>query len=336
MKKRIVTIGGGTGISSLLAGLKKHNCEISAIVSMSDDGGSNKVIRDEFNLLPTSDIRQCLIALSDNKNKSECQKVMRRLFRYRFNRGNGIKGMTFGNLFMAALADILKNQEEAIKKTEHILETRGRIIPVTKSNSRLVALYENGMVVKSEHCIDEPIHDGRLRIKRLYLEPLATANTEAVEVIKKADLIIIGPGDLYTSLVANLVVEGIAEAIKNAKAKIAYFVNIMTSFGETYGFKASDHVNVVENYILGRKLDYVIVNSSVPPRAVLVKYRKANEFVVDDDLESGNLRRVIRADLINTKVIKKDESDMLNRSLIKHDSAKMAKIVMNLIKSSEF
>ncbi|MDF1498058.1 MAG: YvcK family protein [Patescibacteria group bacterium] len=327
--KRIVTIGGGTGTFNLLLGLKKYNFDISAIVSMADSGGSNKIIRDEFGILPTSDVRQCLVALTD-EGKNDSQSLMRKLFMYRFNEGVGIKGMTFGNLFMAALTDILGNQMTAIEKTGSILKIKGRVIPVTDSDSNLVAEYENGLKVLGEHNIDEPKHDGKLKIEKIYLEPSSIANPDAVDAIIDADAVIIGPGDLYTSLMVNLVVDGIANAIRDTKAKIIYTTNIMTSFGETYGFTASDHVRIVEKYMLYRKLDYIFLNSAKLPEDIIRKYENENDFPVEDDLSRGD-RHVIRADFLSSEEIKKDKSDNLQRSLIRHDGEKIAKEIEKLL-----
>ncbi|PIR58263.1 MAG: hypothetical protein COU70_01830, partial [Parcubacteria group bacterium CG10_big_fil_rev_8_21_14_0_10_35_15] len=206
--KNIVVIGGGTGTFVVLSGLKKYSVNLSAIVSMMDSGGSNRVLRDEFGLLPTSDIRQCLVALAANNNGSEV--LLRKLFMHRFCRGKGMNGMTFGNLFMAALTDILGSQEKAILQTQNILKIKGEILPVTFDHSHLAVIYENGRKVVGEHYIDEPKHNGKIGIKKAFLLPSARAYLPAIKAIKKADLIIIGPGDLYTSLISNLLVKGIA------------------------------------------------------------------------------------------------------------------------------
>lgn len=219
MKKNqpsIVCLGGGTGTFVTLSGLKSYPYNLNAIVTMSDSGGSNKRIRDEFGLLPTSDIRQCLIALSAEKGQTG---LLRELFMYRFAKGNGISGMTFGNLFMAALADILGSQEEAIRQTGRVLRINGTVIPVSYTDTNLFAKYENGHVAEEEHLIDEPEHDGKLHITELYLKPKAKANQHALSAIEEAKLIVLGPGDLYTSLLPNLLVDGISEAIKKSKAK---------------------------------------------------------------------------------------------------------------------
>ncbi len=320
-------MGGGTGTSVVLSGLKKYPVELSAIVSMADSGGSNCVIRDEFGLLPTSDIRQCFVALAEDANGVE--QSLRKLFVYRFPRGKGFKGMTFGNLFMAALTDIFGSQIEAIKKTGQILRIKGRVLPATLTDSNLVAIYENGKKVIGENLIDEPRHNGKLKIKKIYLKPKARAYPEAIGAILKADMVIIGPGDLYTSLMVNLTIPGIVRALRKTKAKIVYILNLMTKFGQTYGFDAKDHIKVLEKYLGRDYLDFVLVNSKQLSKAALKKYAKANEFPVVNNLADSYFK-VIRAAFLSGKETKKVRGDVLKRSLIRHDSDKLAKALISL------
>lgn len=326
--KKIVCIGGGTGTSVVLSGLKKYPIDLSAVVSMADDGGSNRVIRDEFGLLPTSDIRQCFVALAENTSNSE--QSLRKLFTYRFHKGQGFEGMTFGNLFIAALADIFGSQTEAIKKTCEILRIKGRILPITLTDSKLVAIYENGEKVVGEHFIDEPEHDGRLKIERVYLEPPSEAYLEAVRAILEADLVVIGPGDLYTSLISGLKVKGIKEAFGNTRAKIVYILNLMTKYGQTFGFTAEDYIKTLEKYLGKNCLDFVLVNSSPIPQSALKKYEEANEFNVHDNLKDGYFK-IIRADLLSRKEVKRIPGDSLRRSFIRHDADRLAKVLVKLI-----
>src|SRR3989344_4892288 len=227
--KKIVVIGGGTGTFTVLSGLKKYpDLDLSVIVSMMDSGGSNRVIRDEFGMLPTSDIRQCILALASNNS----DKTIRELFNYRYTQGTGISGMTFGNLFMAALTDILKSQKEAIDETSRILDVKGKVIPVTFDNSQLVATYDNGIQVLGEHFIDEPSKKTIYhKITNLEVFPKAKANKKALNTIRDADFIVLGPGDLYTSILCNVVVDGIAKAIYKSKAKKIFVMKLMTRFG---------------------------------------------------------------------------------------------------------
>ncbi len=329
-KKNIVVIGGGTGTFTVLSGLKKYPLNISAIVSMADSGGSNKVIRDELGLLPTSDIRQCFVALAKESNQTE--RLLRSLFMYRFDKGNGLKGMTFGNLFLAALSDILGSQDEAIEKTSQVLKVKGRVLPVTLSNSNLVAVYEDGERVVGEHFIDEPDRDRKVKIQKLSLEPISKANPKAIEAIMEADIVVIGPGDLYTSLIVNLLVKGVVKALQKTKAKIVYIMNLMTRHGQTTGFPAKDHIFALEKYLGKNQLDFVLVNSEKIPDKIIKKYEKEeNSIAVKDDLEGGSFK-IIRGDFLNKKEVKKSSADSLKRSLIRHDSDKLAKSLAKLAK----
>lgn len=329
-QKRIVCIGGGTGTFVVLSGLKSYQYHLSAIVTMSDSGGSNKRIRDEFGLLPTSDIRQCLIALSAEKGRTG---LLRQLFMYRFEKGNGISGMTFGNLFMAALSDILGSQEEAINQTGKVLRIAGSVIPVSFSKTNLFATYEDGSVVGEEHLIDEPEHDGTLKITKVNLKPRPKANPLAIEAIEAADIIVMGPGDLYTSLLPNLLVPGVAEAIKKSKAKKVFIMNLMTKYGQTYNMTASDHVRVMESFI-GKTLDSVVINHSIYPEPVLKKYKKLKEFPVVDDLSENSYYNVIRKPVVAEDEVAKSKTDSLVRSLIRHDDAKLAKAIIGIIEKA--
>ncbi len=326
--KRIVCIGGGTGTFVALRGLKAYPYHLSAIVTMSDSGGSNKRIRDEFGLLPTSDIRQCMVALSDENGGGV--GLLRKLFMYRFEKGNGITGMTFGNLFMAALSDILGSQQKAIQQTGKVLRIHGSVIPVSFTDTNLYARYEDGHVASEEHVIDEPPHDGTLKITQVYLKPDARANPEAIEAISAADLIVLGPGDLYTSLIPNLLVQGIAGAIQKSRGKKVYVANLMTKYGQTYNFTASDHVAALERYI-GKCLDYVLVNASPIPRPALAIYEKYHEMRVVDNLTENAYYTVVRDNFISRMLYQKSQSDSLVRSLIRHDSKKMAAALVGLL-----
>lgn len=323
--KRIVCIGGGTGTFVALKGLKQYPCHLSAIVTMSDSGGSNKRIRDEFGLLPTSDIRQCFVALSDETRGAG---LLRKLFMYRFEKGEGISGMTFGNLFMAALSDILGSQQEAIKQTGKVLRIRGTVIPVSFTDTNLYARYEDGHIVTEEHLIDEPAHDGHLKINQVYLKPKAEANPEAILAIKKADLIVLGPGDLYTSLIPNLLVDGISSAIKENRGQKVYVMNLMTKYGQTVGFSADDHIKTLEKFI-GTALTQVIINTGQLPNEALEIYAKYQEIPVPDTLKHAYYN-VVRADVVGNQVVQKATSDALVRSLIRHDSDKLARILVQL------
>lgn len=327
-----MVIGGGTGTFTILTGLKKYSdkIDISAVVSMMDSGGSNRVIRDEFGLLPTSDIRQCILALSSDNS----DEILRKLFNYRYTQGTGISGMTFGNLFIAALTDIYgDDQGRAIDETCRILDVRGSVIPVTFDNSQLVATYNNGIQVLGEHFIDEPSKKTIYhKITNLEVFPKAKANKKALDVIRDADFIILGPGDLYTSVLCNVVVDGIAKAIRQSKAKKIFVMNLMTRFGQTDGFSASDHLKEMEKFLGGEVFDYCLVNKkeTIPSKAI-AWYRKNDTTPVRDDLNGNGRLKVIRGNYVSSKIFQKSESDRLVRSLIRHDSQKLAKALVDLL-----
>jgi len=327
-KKKVVVIGGGTGTYQVLLGLKKFPLDLSVIVSMMDSGGSNRVIRDEFGLLPTSDIRQCIVALSSERPP----EIVRKLFTYRYNAGTGIAGMTFGNLFMAALTDIYGSQEVAIEKTCEFLDVQGKIIPVTFENTNLVALYENGRQVLGEHTIDEPPDElARLRIVHIDVFPKAKANPKALSAIREADLLVLGPGDLYTSVLPNLVIEGISKEIKKTKAKVVFVMNLMTRWGQTNDFTAKDFLTEIEKYVGSGSIDFVLVNNGKIPKKAIDWYKKVKSVPVKDDLGETKKVKVIRADFVSKEFYHKVASDILTRSLIRHDPDKLAKAIVSLI-----
>ena len=278
-KPRIVVIGGGTGAFTVLSGLRKYPLELSAIVSMADDGGSTGVLREEFGILPPGDVRRVLVAMAHSNDR-----MLAELFNYRFAEG-GLKGHAFGNIMLTALTRLTGSFENAIYETSRILRVRGMVIPVTLDNVRLCAKLENGAVIRGETNIDIPKHDGRLRIKKLWLDPRARLNKKAREAILAANMGVIGPGDLYTSILPNLVVGGMREAIQKSKARKVYVANIMTKWGETNGFRVADFVRVVENNLGPGALNYVLINSKHPSPDRLRQYEKESaEFVVAGDL----------------------------------------------------
>jgi uncharacterized cofD-like protein len=329
-KTKVLVIGGGTGTFTVLTGLKKYQeLDLSVIVSMVDDGGSNRVIRDEFGLLPTSDIRQCIVALSQERPGD----LLRKLFTYRYSVGTGIAGMTFGNLFMAALADIYADQETAIKKTCEFLDVKGKIIPVTFDKTHLVARYENGKQVMGEHLIDEPNDDlAKYKIVELEVFPQSTANPTAAKEIMESDYIVFGPGDLYTSILPNILIPGIAEAVKKSKSKKLFVVNLMTKYGQTNKYKSSDFLKELEKYLGRDVIDYCLVNKSKAfPKGILKRYKAEKAIPVADNLKSSKKTKVVRADFISNEVYEKPESDVLKRSLIRHDPDKLAKAILSIV-----
>lgn len=325
MTKNIAVISGGTGGFTVLSGLKKYDCNISAIVTMADSGGSSGKLRDEYGVLPPGDIRQCLVALSTS------DKAMRDLFNYRFESGS-LKGQSFGNIFLTALTKVKRNFKDAVEEASNILRIKGKVIPVTTAKTHLHAILEDKTEIKGEHNIDEPEHDGSLKIERVFLHPKAKANPDAVEALKKADVIVIGPGDLYTSIIPNILVQGIPEAIKESNAVKIFVCNLMTKYGQTNNFSAEDHINILEKY-LNDGLDYVIVNVQSPEKEALKKYEKKHN-VQPVRLSGKKISRkikIVKANLLKSSVVKTQKGDTLSRSLIRHDADKLARQIMKLI-----
>lgn len=316
---RVTVIGGGTGTTAVLQGLKEYqDLDLSVIVTMMDDGGSNAVVRDEFGLLPLSDLRKSIIALSKHGE----DQIFRKLFTYRFSKGQGLAGHTLGNLMMVGLSEISGSELDAIKAMSIIFDVRGKILPVTLDSVRLVAKYEDGSEIIGEHLIDQNGPDKR--IKKLELNSKAAAYKGSIDAIMKSQFIVIGPGDLYTSIICNLIVPGISSALRKTKAKLIYVPNLMTKKGETRGMDISDLVKEIEEYI-GRGMDFVLINDSNPSPDILKAYEKDGESVIKDDLGKRGVRKaLIRTDLLSPEVIRPEKGDTLKRSLIRHDSARLA------------
>lgn len=326
---KITVIGGGTGTSTVLEGLKRYrDLNLSVIVGMMDDGGSNAVVRDEFGLLPFSDLRKSIIALSDENEGN----ILRKLFTYRFSQGEGLKGHTLGNLLMIAMTDITGNEVDAIEMFRYLFNVSGEILPVTLDRVKLVAQYTDGSKVVGEHLIDEPKED--LIIDRLYLDGKAKAYEGTVEKISNSDFIIVGPGDLYTTTLANIVVEGISDALQKSKAKLIFIPNLVSKIGQTRGLTQKSMLEIVEGYI-GRKFDYVLVNSGRIPQSAYKRYIEDGESIFKDDLGDGNGRFISREDLVANSVIKKEKGDELVRSLVRHDSRKLGKQLYSIFRGGK-
>ena len=330
MNNQIFTvIGGGTGTFSILNGLKKYSEHINAVVTMADSGGSARKERDEWGLLPNSDIRKSLIALADIS--SDNSLLLRQLFQYRFSNQKGISGMTFGNLFLATLTKLLKSQKKAIEKAGELLNIKGKVIPVTMDKVHLKAVYENGSVVVGEHFIDEPRHDGRLAIKKLSTHPSAQATKEVVRAIMQSDVLIIGPGGFYTTILANLVIGGVVEAIQKSKARKIFIMNLMTEYGQTYGFSASRFISELNRYFSTDLLDFVVINNKPIPDKILKRYKKYQAQPIVNDLSPHHRYRIIETDLLSTELVKRVRGDRLQRSLIRHDADKLAAVCMKIL-----
>lgn len=326
-KKQIVVIGGGTGTYTVLSGLKKfvkNGVVLTAIVTVADSGGSSGELRDEFGVLPPGDFRQALAALADDGN------LLRRLFLYRFERGNGLSGHNFGNLFLVAMTDILGSEERAIEFAGSVLRIKGKVIPVTTKDVTLMAQFEDGTVIAGEDPIDEVAgRDGKLRITRLWIDPPAKITKYADHAIREADLIILGPGDLYTSTLANIVVDGVPQAIRASKGKLVCVTNLMSKFGQTHGFATKDFVTEVEKYA-GRAPDCTLVNTAPLPADIILRYEQQHEFPIVDEM--GDFKgSTIRGDFLAPEELKKPSGDVLKRSLIRHDSDKLAAAFITLL-----
>ncbi|MFW5702857.1 MAG: gluconeogenesis factor YvcK family protein [Candidatus Dojkabacteria bacterium] len=326
--ENIVVVGGGTGTFTVLRGLKNYpQTNLSAIVTMTDDGGSTGRLRDEFGVLPLGDVRQCLIALA---KEDEASRILRELFIYRFPKSESSEngGHNFGNLFLTALTDILGSEAEAIEAAAEVLNVRGKIYPVTEEDVQLAAQYSDGNVLIGESKIDEPNcekHDCRTRVIKLWTQPEAQLNPEAKEAILQADKIVIGPGDLYSSLLSNVVIKGVPEAIGESKAKFIYVTNLVSKYGQTHGMSQSDYVAEIAKYTK-RKPDTILVNNAEADEDILAKYARENSFPVQDDL--GEAANVVRKDLLSEEKIEREKNDAIKRSLLRHDSDKLASAII--------
>lgn len=308
----VVTIGGGTGLAVLLQGLKSYTSNITAIVTVADDGGSSGKLREEFNVLPPGDIRNCLVALAD------AEPLMRKLFQFRFQDGEHLKGHSFGNLFITAMSKVAGDFEQAVKESSKVLAIRGKVIPSTLSKIKLVAEHKDGKVTEGESKIPEKMNP----IKKVFLEPRGCeATEEALEAIRSADAIILGPGSLYTSIIPNLLINGIYQEISRTKALKIYVCNVMTQAGETESYKASDHLKAIIHHTTKDIVNTCIVNTGVIPEKLIEKYKGEDAERVEPDTKTIEEMgcKVIKVNVISTE------------DYIRHDPQKLSRIIMNLI-----
>ena len=313
--KKVVTIGGGTGSYTVLRGLKEFPLDITAVVSMFDSGGSSGVLRDEFGVLPPGDVRRCLLALSDGKRA----EILRELFNFRFENGNSLKGHSFGNLLLVALSNIYGSDIEGIRKASELLDIQGTVLPVSLDKADLHAVLEDGTEIIGETNIDIPKHNGDLHIKQLSLKPEARLFEETGKAIREADLIIIGPGDPYTSIIPNLLVNGMTEALRESKGKKVVVLNLMSKWGETHGFLASDMLRELLSYSGLKGFDYAFCNTAKMDAKLVAAYEKEKKFPIKcDDKLSKYTEKVITGDFFS-------EAD-----IARHDSAKIAKVIAEL------
>lgn len=314
--KKIVVVGGGTGTFTVLRGIKHYPLDITAVVTTFDSGGSTGVLRDEFGLLPLGDTRRCLIALAPDSEDT----TLRDLFNFRYEESGSLRGHSFGNLFLQALTAVTGSELSAIKRAAELLNCRGRVIPVSTDHTSLCAKLVDGQVIKGETNIDIPKHDGDIRIKKVYLEPRSFIFSEAYDALKEADLIVIGPGDLYTSIIPNFLAEGFADAIRERKGKLVFVLNVMTKWGETNGFAASEFAKEVLTYLEQDQFDYLIC-SSVPVADHLVsKYAAEKAHPVEIDIPE--LQKVAQS-IVQAEVIQQTD-------IVRHDSNKLARVLCEM------
>lgn len=320
-KKRIVTIGGGSGQSVLLTGLRDvDEIEITALVSMADNGGSTGRLRDELGVLPPGDILKCVLALS--KNREYARKLLLR----RFGKHERLKGHNAGNMLLTMLSQYLDDLPAGVDALREILESSGRVLPITTDKVTLGAELEDGSFLFGESLIDLPKDKNRKGIKRVFLVPHSNnesvnAHSPAIEAIEQADFLIIGPGDLYTSIIPNFLVSGVKEAIVSARARVIYLVNLMTKSGETDNFLGKDFIRKIEDYI-GRKVNVVVSNASRPDEGILKRYIEQNSNYVEfgeNDFDDGEI--MVKEDILNS-----------SGGVIRHDSQKLATLIKKLIK----
>ncbi len=329
-RQRVVIIGGGTGTYTLLRGLKKYHqvMDIAAIVTMADSGGSTGRLRDEFGYLPVGDVRQALAALAPDIDDRE--DVLRNLFLYRFDRGEGLSGHNFGNLFLTALTDMLGSEVAAIETAGRLLRIAGEVVPVTTDNVHLVATYQSGREVVGEHAIDESDeqwHDDR--IVNLQLSDEARLYQRANDIIAQADVIVFGPGDLYTSILPNVLVTGMREALLHSRAKKVFVANLMARSGQTIGMHVNDYVDEIEKYS-GVRPEFVIVPDEPLPSDLLDRYaieERVHPVAWDPTTQSTT---IIPRPVVSASLPLRHRTDTVARSFIRHDSDALAQVIYDI------
>lgn len=310
--RKVVVIGGGTGVFTVLSGLKKYPLELSAVISMADEGGSTGVLREEFGILPPGDVRRALVALANADDR-----LLSDLFNYRFVEG-GLKGHAFGNIMLTALERLTGSFEAALEEAGRVLNIQGKVIPVTLDASRLSAELEDGTFIEGESNIDIPKHNAELRIKRVFLRPPAAGNKRAVEAIRDADLIVLGPGDLFTSVIPNLLALGIPAAIKKSRGVKVFVASTVTKPGETSHFTAKDFLDEIERYLGKGILDYIVINTKTPSLARIKQYEEeGREMVLPGKLSQRP-----------TPLF----GDFIRRSgFVRHDPDRLARVLVSLL-----
>lgn len=328
---KIAVVGGGTGSFTLLSALKKHTKQLAAIVNMVDDGGSTGVLRDEHGTLPSGDVRQCLVALSDSPK-------IRDLFDYRFEEGT-FGGHSFGNILLTALEKVTGSFNEAVETASEILRVNGIVIPATLDDVRLKMEWpKSSITLHGERVIDAHYFKQDPRKAKLSLVPTATANPTAIAAIEQADMIVIAPGDLYTSLGPLLVIDGISQALQKTKAICVYVSNLVTKKGQTTGFAVSDLAAEIERFVGAPFLDYVLYNEQPPTKEIAKKYKQESAFSVKIDkneLKKAHYQAIPGNFLGKIVVRKKADKIPAVRSLIRHDIKAVANALINIYEGDE-
>lgn len=304
MNKKVVVLGGGTGMSVLLQGLKKFPLDITAIVSVSDDGSSTGKLREEFNTPAVGDIRRVLISLS------ETEPLVEKLFNYRFKTCSDLDGHTVGNLILTAAKEITGNLSDGIEALSKVFNLKGKVVPLTEDNVVLMAKMEDGSIVEGEHHITE----SPKKIKEVFYKEEPIVTPESIEAIKNSDAIIISMGSVYTSIIPNLITKEIINAIDNSSAKIMYVCNMVTQPGETEGFKVSDHINLLNTYLGKRKIEYVLTNDKKIDENILKRYQtteQKDQVILD------------RENLNSVKLIEDNYFTLID-NIVRHDALKLA------------
>ena len=327
MQKKIVTIGGGTGSFVLLSGLRELAFDISAIVSMADDGGSTGRLRGELGVLPPGDIRQCLVALSEQP------LIWRDLFNYRFETGD-LKGHAVGNIFLSGLEKMKGDFSEGLDVAMKALNVHGKVIPVTKDNVNLHLALNNGKVLTGEAEINKNNSIERIGFEQIYLEPRAQANQDAIKAIMKADVVVVGPGNHYCSIVPNLLIDEISRAIAKTKAKVVYVANLVNKKGHTENFSLNDYIDSINSFIGKERVDFAIFNVQKPSIELKKRYEKRGEEILK--LKKAVKGKEERHKVITANLLGKEEeyskADKIShvRSLIRHDHKKLARVIENI------
>lgn len=328
---KIAVIGGGTGSFTMLSALKKYTTQIAAIVSMADDGGSTGVLRDELGTLPPGDVRQCLVALSDSPK-------VRDLFEYRFDTGT-FSGHSFGNVLLTALEKISGDFSQAVETASEILRIRGTVIPATLDNVRLKMEWaDKSLMLHGERVIDAEYFQHDPRRAKLSLTPVPAPNPMAIAAIEQADIVVVAPGDLYTSLGPLLVIDGFGEALARTKAKVFYVANLVSKKGQTDNFTVSDHASEIERFAGREILDYVLYNQQAPTEEVAKRYEEEGGYVTVADtakLSTEHYQSVGGNFLGQMATLNNADTLIGKRSLIRHDAKAVAKLILDLYHQDE-